>query len=424
MRYELAIMLPKDDREAANLLGLSLLCVTVVSGLTVPALYFGGDVLLSLLKAPYLAPYFILVPPFVFINGVFLALNYWNSRTKCFGRLSVARVTSSLTTIGTQLGAGFAGYATGGSLIGGKMVGSTVSTVVLGGQIWRDDHALLRKSISWRGMLDGLRRYKNFPLLDSGSALLNTVSWQLTPFLLAAFFSPVVVGFYALGMRILQLPMSLIGSAIAQVFFQRAVEAHKSGSLAFLVKNIAEVLLKIIMFPVMLLAVVGPELFSFVFGDEWGEAGLYIQILSIWIIFWFLYSPLSTIYVVLEKQKLGLAFNIINLSTRFLSLLIGGIVGSVYLALALFSFSGMVIYGTFCLFLIKWAGVSVVDIIQSFVRIFAFSMPGLCVLIFIKIIAVSHLGMFIISCMLIALYYVAILMRDSQVRGFIIHPRT
>jgi hypothetical protein len=45
-------MLPKTDEEAANLLGLCLLCVAVVCGLTVPALYFGADALLSPLKAP------------------------------------------------------------------------------------------------------------------------------------------------------------------------------------------------------------------------------------------------------------------------------------------------------------------------------------------------------------------------------------
>lgn len=85
MRYEMAILLPQDDRTAANLLGLSLLCAAVVSGLTVLVLYVGGDVLLSLLQAPGLGPYLILVPPFVFISGVFLALNYWNLRTKISG---------------------------------------------------------------------------------------------------------------------------------------------------------------------------------------------------------------------------------------------------------------------------------------------------------------------------------------------------
>ena len=72
MRYEMAIMLPKTDEEAANLLGLCLLCVAVVSGLTVPALYFGGDALLSLLKAPGPGSYLILASPFVFAGGCFL----------------------------------------------------------------------------------------------------------------------------------------------------------------------------------------------------------------------------------------------------------------------------------------------------------------------------------------------------------------
>ena len=421
---ELAITLPKTEEGAANLLGLNLLCVAVVSVLTVPALYFGGDALLSLLQVPGLGPYLILVSLFVFISEVFLALNNWNSRAKQFGWLSVAQVTSSLATTGTQLGAGVAGYAMGGSLIGAKLVGVSVSTGILGGLIWWDDHALLRKSISWSGMVKGLKRYKNFPLIDSNSALMNTVSWQLPAFFLAGFFSPVVVGFYALGMTILQLPTSLVGGAIGQVFFQRAAEAHKAGNLASLVQNVAEVLLKIIVFPVLLLTIVGPELFSFVFGDIWGEAGIYIQILSVWIIFWFLYSPLSTIYVVLEKQKLGLWFNVVNLSTRFLSLFIGGIASSVYLTLGLFSISGVVVYGTFCLVLVKMAGVTARDMIKSFVHIFAFSIPGLCVLIFVKFLAVGFLGVFIISCVLIALYYIAMYMKDPQVRSLLSRSHT
>lgn len=110
-------MLPKTDEEAANLLGLCLLCVAVVSGLTVPALYFGGDALSSLLRAPGLGPYLIPVPLVVFISGVYLALNYWNSRTKHFGQLSVAGVAGSLATKITQLGAGNAWYTGGASSV-------------------------------------------------------------------------------------------------------------------------------------------------------------------------------------------------------------------------------------------------------------------------------------------------------------------
>ena len=72
MRCKLAFMLPKTDEEAANLLGLCLLSVAVVVGLTMPALYFGGDALLSLRGAPGPGSYPVLVSSFVFAGGRFL----------------------------------------------------------------------------------------------------------------------------------------------------------------------------------------------------------------------------------------------------------------------------------------------------------------------------------------------------------------
>ena len=48
----LSISPPKTDEETANLPALCLLSVAVVCGLTMPALYFGADALLSFLKAP------------------------------------------------------------------------------------------------------------------------------------------------------------------------------------------------------------------------------------------------------------------------------------------------------------------------------------------------------------------------------------
>ena len=58
--------------KTANLLGLCLLRVAVVSRLTVPALYFGGDAVRSLHGAPGPGSYFILVSPFVFAGWCFL----------------------------------------------------------------------------------------------------------------------------------------------------------------------------------------------------------------------------------------------------------------------------------------------------------------------------------------------------------------
>ena len=92
LRYELAVMLPEHDEDAANVLAVGLGSTLAVSGLTALMVFFGAEPVLRLVNAPDLAPYLWLVPLTVLANGVFLALSYWNSRAKRFGRQSTARV--------------------------------------------------------------------------------------------------------------------------------------------------------------------------------------------------------------------------------------------------------------------------------------------------------------------------------------------
>lgn len=358
LRYELAIMLPENDEEAANLLAVSLLATVAVTALTIPVITLGRPLLLRLLKAPELGPYLWLVPMAVFFAGVFQALNYWNSRTKHFGRLSVVRVVNSGVTYAAKLGAGLVGYLGGGSLIGATLLGSALSTTELGRRIWQDDGAELRRCVSIDRIWRCSGRYRKFPFIDSWGALLNTVSWQLPALMLNYFFSATVVGHYSLGLRMLQLPMSLVGGAIGQVYFQRAAEAKARGELGPVVRNTLERLTAIGLFPMLVLGTTGPEVFAFVFGGEWGEAGRYAQVLSVWTFFWFLSSPISTTISVLEKQSFGLACSTAILMTRFVALWIGGTAQDPVLALGLYAISGAILYGLVVLRLVSWCGVT------------------------------------------------------------------
>lgn len=415
LRYELSIMLPESDDEAANLLALSLLITLIMSVFTVSVIWFGRQPIQNILKAPQLGTSLWLVPFFVFVNGVFLALNYWNSRTKNFRRLSLARITSSIASTGTQFGAGFAGYATGESLIGANLVGQSVSTFILCGQIWKDDKSLFIKRIGWKKMTSGLKRYKKFPLVDSWSALLNTVSWQLPTFLLAYFFSQSVVGFYSLGFQLLQLPMSFIGSSISQVFFQRASEARFEGTLAPMVENVFRLLVVVGMFPILTLTIVGSDVFSVIFGNTWAEAGVYAQILGIWVFIWFISSPLSTLWIVLEKQEFGFRITFVNLITRFLSLLIGGLLGNVYLALFLFAFSGVLVYGYLCLKMVTSSGVDISHIQNIVLQNGILFLPSGIILVVLKLLGINQLAIVGLSFIFVMTYYLYILKTDSQI---------
>lgn len=157
LRYELAIMLPKTDEEAVNLLGVSLFFVLIVTIISTLIIFFADDVIVNLFNSPELSKYLWLVPLAVFVTGIFTALNYWNSRTKHFGRLSIARVVSSVVTQMGILGAGFTGFVSGGTLITARVLGQFVSTLVLGGQIWRNDGRLFKTSIGWKKMIVGLK---------------------------------------------------------------------------------------------------------------------------------------------------------------------------------------------------------------------------------------------------------------------------
>lgn len=357
LRYELAIMLPESDEEAANLLAVSVFFVFLISGLTAVIVALGQRSLVSLLKAPQVAPYLWLVPPTVFVSGVFLALNYWNSRTKHFGRLSIAQLSRSIVTNASQIGMATVGHAHGGGLIWSTVLGSTTVTAVLGGQVWRDDSRLLRSSLNGRRALGSLRRYYKFPVFGVWSALLNTLSWQLPVMMLSAFFSPATVGSYALGNRVVRMPVILVGGAIAQVFFQRSSVAKTEGQLSKTVENVFEHLVSLGFFPMLALSLMAEQLFVVVFGPEWAEAGIYTAILSLYMFFNFISSPLGQLFSVLEKQEAGLITNVALLLSRFGALLIGGRTGDIQFTLYLFSASGVLVYGGFSFWLLTSAGV-------------------------------------------------------------------
>ena len=423
LRYELAIVLPKSDEEAANLFGLCMLLVVVVSVATIPLLIILEQPLVQFLKAPQLGQFFWLIPPTLLISGTFLALNYWNTRTKQFKRLSIARISSSFSTTGTQLGAGFLGYTSGGVLIYANVFGQLVSTSVLGIQIMRDHLSFFRENISWEGMADTFRRYSNFPKFDVWSALINQISWQVPVLLLSSFFSTTIVGYYSLGMMMVTLPMSLIGGAIAQVFFQRAAIAQHEGSLSLIFEDAYSFLIKISLFPLLLLTFIGQDLFILIFGPSWGEAGFYIQILSVWAVFFFISSPISAILSIAGKQKTGLVLSTINLITRFVSISLGGILGSATLSILFFSLSGVVMYGSTGILFMQFAGVPVQKTLKIIGRSFLIFLPAGAIMVSAKILKVNGTVEVFIATLLFVLYWVYLIKTDSKIREILVQHR-
>lgn len=412
LRYELSIVLPETETEAANLAGLCIALSISLSLFIAVVMGLAGDSLILLINAPGLKAFLWLVPLYVFFHGIFLTCNYWNSRTRSYGRLAAARGAEAAISTSGKIGAGFYGYGTGGAMICASVLGKAFAVLVLAGQIWRDHGKLFKSAIRWPDMIYGLKRHRKFPLYSAWGGLLNSASWQLPAFLLAAFFSPAIVGFYALGFRILQMPMSVIGAAIGQVFFQRAAQARIDGTLGQLVEKVFQRLVFIGFFPMLMLALVGQDLYTVIFGSDWAEAGVYTQILSIWAFFWFISSPLSTLFSVLEKQDLGLRIQAAIFSTRLISLTAGGLMGSPRLALVFFSVSGVFVYGFMNLWILQLTGVSVKKALRILFFYFICFLPAGTFVVLLKFWGVNPWGLLGACGLCAAVYYLSLFKRQ------------
>jgi O-antigen/teichoic acid export membrane protein len=383
LRYEFAIMLPEKDEDAAQLLAGSLLFVGLNTVLASLAILVFGNLITQWLNAPELGPYLWMMPLAVVAVGSYRALQYWNIRLRRYNLISTTKIASSAGQSAYRLGAGFLGFVEAGPLIAARVIAPTIAVTSLARRAWREDRWLLA-SVRGRQVWSLFKRYRKFPLVTSWSGLLNTVSYQLPVMLLSSYFSSTVVGHYSFGLRIVGLPMSLIGDAISQVFFQRASEANNQGTLTVVVQNTYARLLNLGLFPMLAFGLIGPEAFTVVFGPEWAEAGVYTQILTLWRLVTFLGSPMSTLVSVLERQELGLLFSIVLIVTRIASLVLGGLSGDPRLALALYSTSGFVLYLGLLGWLLRASGASIWRASLDTARGLLYTAPALVLLIVAK----------------------------------------
>src|SRR5690606_1610721 len=104
---------------------------------------------------------------------------------------------------------------------------------------------------------------------------------------------------------VLAIPLFLISNAIAQVLHQRVAQLNNddaSGILPYVLRAAAALTSIAIPF-VLILAFFGVELFTFVFGAKWAEAGRYAGLLSLAVGIRFIVSPLTVVLMLNHNVK-------------------------------------------------------------------------------------------------------------------------
>ncbi|MGB9940006.1 lipopolysaccharide biosynthesis protein [Methanosarcina sp.] len=414
--YQFAIMLPKTEEDSANVVFLCSILVTLISLLTAVAVMIFPQGIEDILNAPGISKYLIYLPVIVFFNGLFFVQNYWLSRKVRFGIIAGSRILNTLSTKIFQLAAPIWSVSPLG-LIAGYTVGYGFADLfMLKGA--KEDLRVFRK-VSVKKIKEVAIQYKSFPLFSSWSTLANTISPQVPTFLLAYFYSTSVVGYFSLANQVVNMPMGLIGTAIQQVFFQRISEVkngNENGDMKIIVGEVYKKLILIGIFPMILLLILGEEIFTFAFGEGWHVSGIYVKILVPWIFLVFLSSPISTLYSVFEKQKVWLTFSMILLVSRVVALAIGGMYGSPEFALGLFSFTGVIFWLWNNAYLLNLAGINKMESVEILIKYAAIGIAVSIPLILLEILSANFYIILLAAVIITPIYYGLTLRDDPTFR--------
>lgn len=318
-KFDVAIVAAKEDTDAKKLFSLSFFVLLIVSVCTLLVAFIID--FFNLYQQSAISEWFYyLAPSVVFVSG-FQICWMWNVRIKNFKKISFVRVAEPLTNGITSIL--FVGLAASGLLFA-TLLGQLISFALMLILIFYK-YPFNGFIFSFKELKDTFNKFSIYPKVNIAQGFLEVFQMSSFVLLLDAFFNAAVTGFFALGMRVLQIPVRLLVLPISHVFFAEASEAHREGqSLYPLVKKtIVRTVFVALPLPIILMFM-GPYLFGLVFGENWTVAGEYAKILAIWTFFDLIKAPIIQIAPILNKQKKILYYSILSSIVFVFAFLIGG----------------------------------------------------------------------------------------------------
>lgn len=311
-KYEMAIVLPKKDEDAINIFVLSTLISFFISLISFIIVYIFNEQITNFLGNKKVSLLLYLIPISVLLTGIYQSIRYWNNRKKYFKNLAINSVVQSGTGSSLNLGFGFFGFSSIGLVLGG-ILSQLVGVFFLGKLTWKMNSQIFSAKNNIK-MLALLKKHKKLPMLTLPNALIDTFRMSGINILIAKYFTLESLGQYSIAWRMVVTPAGIIGNSLSQVFFQKLATAKKYELYSLTSKFITKA--AIIALPIYLVVYFfAVNIFTFVFGENWELAGHIASILSPWLFLNFISSPISTIYIILNKQEVMFTISIFYMLT-------------------------------------------------------------------------------------------------------------
>jgi O-antigen/teichoic acid export membrane protein len=343
-RYEVAVVVA-NARERRDLLFISLWLMLLLSLIFLLVLAVAFNLMSSLLNASLLGNWLWMTPLALLLTGVIAALRSWANAVKNYRQMSFAAVVQACSVTLLSIGIG------GSRLLNDGLMFANVVALVLTcaylAYVFRD----LFSNGGWRWDRDKWKlalRYKDYPLFNAPSSILNGLMSGLPVVFLARYFPEAVVGYYALMVRVGVAPLSFIAVAVSDANAKKVAEVLQAGQDPMPhLRRVTLVLLAVAVPPSVLLVFNAPLLFSWFFGETWRQAGELLAILMPALAVQFVVSPLSLSFLAAGHLRLQTAWQVLSLLATLAVFTWAGRTGDVEQFFWAFMIKDVALYGLY-----------------------------------------------------------------------------
>lgn len=312
LRYETAVVSaePSDVPAVAVLAAALVAPMSLVATLAVGLAWHANTLGLGELTGQAIA----LVLPSLVFAGISNVLRFWFIRREEMRPISALVVVQSTVRSLAQLGLGAVKMGWLG-LVVGDASGRASGVLGLARRAYRELRAG-SDGYGPRRLVAAASRYRQFSTYYLLSSAIDILSQSLPVPLMAQAFGADTAGQFALVQRILAAPIALIAATFADAFHGRLAalaRTEAATALPFFWRS-AKSLLLLGLGPILLLVVLAPVGFTFVFGPRWSAAGTMAAVMGPWALCQFVVSPLSRAVLVYEGQRVKLFYDAFTLT--------------------------------------------------------------------------------------------------------------
>ena len=311
LKLEMLLVSEKKEKIAQYLTDLCLILVCLVSFLFLLIIGIGYSCRLSVLTQYGLIIFCI--PIIVFTNGIrFVFLNY-NNRYKQYDVISKISIIRELARALIQVISGLIHIGVIGMIAGYVLAPLFCIKYQTKDFIQRLKN---RAVISGNKIISLFKANKNQVAFLVPAQALNSFSFSLIIISISLIYSAEELGYYSVGIKLLEIPLVLITTSVCKVIFQKiSSDVNNDKGILHMFSKTTMILTGISVLFFSVLYITGPYLAKLIFGNNYILAGFYTKCLCLMYALRFIATSFTGLFTLFNKQKIELYLMTILITT-------------------------------------------------------------------------------------------------------------